>query len=159
MLSFNAAAQKVTSCDCEGFVDLDYKYSVFLFNKPNGSLSKSLKHDFKNEDYLTFEIDKTSGNFFHVKIQYAINGKSYQGWVKKAKYLATFIKNYDSTVLLYLKPNVTSVKILQESSSSVQIADCKDNWIYIKSKSTASIKFEGWLQSKDQCANPYTTCN
>src|SRR5436189_6126793 len=108
LLTFNATAQKATTCACEGFVDLEYKGSILLFDKPNGILLKKLKHDFKKEDYLIFDIDKAIDSFFHVNIQYAINGKSYKGWINKTKYLATFIRNYDTTISLYSKPGLTS---------------------------------------------------
>jgi len=162
LLTINAIGQKISSCACRGIIDPDYKGFVSIYDKPNGITTKSIKHDLKNEDYLVFKIDKVTDSFFHVKLEYAINGKSFQGWISKSKHLITYLRNYDSAISLYSKYNTSSkVKavIPSSSSSSFQIIDCKENWIYIKEIIRKSHKSEGWLKSEDQCANPYTTCS
>lgn len=151
-------SQTTNNCSCEGLVDLNYKKSIPIYNNSFGQIKYNIKQDFKNEDYLTFVIDRDSANFFHLTFTYSMKGTTYSGWVKKANYLGTFSRAYSDTLNLFSKPNLKSKiksKIKDWTDSLLTITSCKDKWVYVKFKNN----IEGWLQDKDQCANPYTTCN
>ena len=151
-------SQQINICACEGLVDTDYKNAIVIYDKPLGQIKHSIKQDFENEDYLTFKIDKDSGNFFHLTFSYSLKDKSYTGWVKKGNYLGIFSRVYNHTLNLFSMPNLTSKvksKIPSWTNAFLPITACKDRWLYIRFRKD----FEGWLQDKDQCANPYTTCN
>ena len=159
--TLNVTAQKIFSCACEGFVDKNFKGSISLLDKPNGSVQQVLQNNLKSEGYLIFSIDKVSDSFFHVKMKYAITDKPYQGWISRSKYLLTSVRNHELAISLYSEPSLTSKTkaiIPNTSSGPFQIFNCAQSWIYIK-KFVKQTKLEGWLQSKDQCPNSNTTCN
>lgn len=107
---------------------------------------------------MSFDIDKESANFFHLTFTYSIKGKIYSDRVKKGNYLGTFSSVYNDTVNIFNRPcllsNIKS-KVRIWTNSLLPIIACKDKWVYVKFKNN----IEGWMQDKDQCANPYTTCN
>ena len=151
-------SQTTSNCSCKGLVDLNYKKTITIYKNPFGQIKYNIKQDFINEDYLTFDIKKDSANFFYLTFTYSIEGKTYSGWVKKANYLGTFSRVYNDTLNLFSKPNLQSSiksKVRSGTNSLLPIIACKDKWVYVKFRD----KIEGWLQGKDQCANPYTTCN
>ena len=151
-------SQQTNTCSCEGLVNTDYKNSIVIYDKPFGQIKHSIKQDFKNEDYLTFIIDKDSANFFHLTFSYSLKDITFTGWTTKANYLGTFSRVYNDTLNLFSRPNLTSKiksRIATWTNALLPITSCKDKWVYIK----LNKDFEGWLQHKDQCANPYTTCN
>ena len=161
LVTINATAQKMFSCACEGFVDKNFKGFISLLDKPNGSAQQVLKNNLKSEGYLIFSIDKVSDSFFHVKMKYAITDKPYQGWISRSKYLLTSVRNHELAISLYSEPSLTSKTkaiIPNTCSGPFQIFNCAQSWIYIKKLATQT-KLEGWLQSKDQCANPNIACD
>ncbi|HSC54317.1 MAG TPA: hypothetical protein VLC98_11870 [Phnomibacter sp.] len=153
--------QQANICSCEGLVDTDYKNAIDIYKAPLGQIKHKIKQDFKNEDYLIFTIDKDSANYFHLTFSYAISGKKFTGWVKKANYFGTHLRVYTGTLKLYNKPNSKSVietKTDSLTNDLLPIIACKDKWVYVNHR-TKNELYVGWLQEKDQCANPYTTCN
>ena len=161
VLTLNVSGQVNSICECQGFVDLSYKGFILLLDKPNGKEINRLRHNFKTEDFLVFDIDSVIGNYFHVKLQHSVIGIPNEGWVFKSKQLMTFVKNYSSSIQLYSKPNKSSnirATISKNLSNTYQIIDCKQKWLKIKGINPQS-KTEGWLKSTDQCANPYTSCS
>lgn len=151
-------SQNVNICSCQGLVDIDYKKSVNIYNKPLKQIQYSLKQDFKNEDYLTFTVDKDSANYFHATFQYEIKNKHYSGWVKKANYLGTYSRVYTGPLRLFTKPNSNSrihSTIATWTNDLLPIYGCKDKWIFVKTSVNKSFK-EGWVKYKDYCSNPYT---
>ena len=153
--------QSNSTCSCEGLIDTEYKGLINIYDRPNGSIKAKLKHNFVNEDYLIFTIEKTFPNYFKVTIAYSISGKAISGWVKKEKHLGTYPRAYSETVQLYSKPNERSkvAGIIQpENAELAQILNCTNDWTYVRLKVKTSLK-EGWLKRSDQCPNPYTTCN
>ena len=139
--------QTTSICSCEGLVDTDYKGLISIYDKPNGKIKFRIKHDFKNEDYLIFTINKSWQDYFNVTLSYAINGKAVSGWVKKNKYLGTYPRAYSEGVRLYSKPD-TSYKvigiILPENAELAQILNCTNNWTYVRLKIKGQIKKAGW---------------
>lgn len=151
-------SQMEKTCSCDGLVDIGYKNAIAIFDKPLGQIKHRIKQDFKNENLLAFTIDKDSSDFFHLTMSYSRTDKAYTGWVKKAAYLGTYSRVYNDTLNLYSKPDLRSrikSRIPTYTNSLLPITACRNKWVYVKIKKSV----EGWLQEKDQCANPYTTCD
>ena len=154
-------AQKMFPCSCKGFVDKQYPGSIAILDSPNGKLLKNARHDLKNRDYLVYSIDKVADSFYHVKMQHAIAGKPVEGWIKKSKYLVTYLNRRDSMVTLYSEPNaVSKIKTVIPGGTPAlfQIFNCTKNWIYIR-KISGIPRLEGWLAAKNQCADPGGICD
>ncbi|MDP3681635.1 MAG: hypothetical protein Q8R22_12450 [Flavobacterium sp.] len=152
-----------TKCNCEALIDIEYKKEITLLEKPNGKIIKKLKHDFKNEDFLTLTIEKDSLGYFKVSLLYLVSAKEFKGWVKKNDHIGTFARNYEPNkkLNLYSESNVNSkVKsTIEDWTNDLYIIEkCAGKWVYVKIKYNGKI-FEGWLKPEMQCANPYTTCN
>jgi hypothetical protein len=148
-------------CSCQGIIDPDYKGVVEIFDNPNGKVTHSVRQDFKNEDFLIFQIDSVSSFHFHATMTYSMSGKRFVGWVPKKKYLGTFPRAYADTIYLYRKPTTQSkplATIAPGNDALVQIINCGNKWVYIKTKKSGAL-LQGWLKPEDQCSNPYTTCN
>ncbi|GAB3820911.1 hypothetical protein GCM10028895_22000 [Pontibacter rugosus] len=67
----------------ELIINPEYKGAVSLYDKPNGKIVASVKHDLEEEDYLTFSASKQTSDFFYGTLEYSISGKKMKGWVKK----------------------------------------------------------------------------
>jgi hypothetical protein len=153
--------QNTNNCSCEGLVDINYKNLIDIYKIPFGQIKYKIKQDFKNEDFLTFSIDKDSANFFHLTFSFSISGKDFTGWVKKANYLGIYSRVYSDTLKLYSMANLKSpinMTIATWTNTLLPIYACKDKWVFIKYSENNRRK-EGWVQDKDQCSNPYTICN
>ena len=161
LLSLNTKAQ-ITKCSCEGFIDLNYKGNIILYAKPHGKIIQSLQQHLKEEDNLMFNIEKMSGNFFYVRIIYAINGTEYSGWIAKESYLQTYVRAYSASIAVLSSPNPQSRSkmILKPATTHCfTIIGCKGNFLKIRWLKNKFKTFEGWIKREDQCANPYTTCS
>ena len=158
------SAQTSTQCNCGAIVDVDFHCKVVVYDKPDGKIVKSLRHDFQKEDYLILTIDKDSLHFFHVDISNALTPESGKtGWIIKTKEIGTYARNYqqNDTLRLYSKPELTSKvqSIIPDWTNELYtITRCFKNWAYVRIKYNGQLK-EGWLQPDKQCYNPYTTCN
>lgn len=148
-------------CSCQGIIDPAYKGVVKIFDKPNGKMMRGLRQNFKNEDFLVFQIDSATSSYFHATITYAVSGKKHAGWISKKEYIGTFPRVYADTAYLYEKANNRAKRLAgipTGRNSLVQIVNCNNKWVYVKTKGH-EIRLQGWLKPEDQCANPYTTCN
>ena len=160
-LAFKSNCQ--TLCNCEAIIDVEYKKKISLFEKPNGQVIKEVKHNVKNDDFLTLIIEKDSLDYFKVNLRHSISGDEIKGWIKKNNYIGTFARNYNSKkrLNLYSKPNLNSeIKstVNEWTNQLYVIHKCSQKWVYVKIKNKGKI-VEGWLQPEMQCPNIYTTCN
>ena len=149
---------------CNVLIDPEYKGDIAVYVKPFGKLDKIIKQDFKNEDYLVFNILNQDSEYFYGTLTYSISGKHVNGWIKKAKYIGTYGRNYGGTrVRLNLYAKSTSKSLIKNivpewTNQLYQVTDFNKDWVYVKINYKGTIK-EGWLSPDMQCANPYTTCN
>lgn len=152
-------AQSLNKCNCQAFIDLNFKNEIIVYDKPNGITIKKLKHDFKNEDYLTLDIHNDTVGFFQIDISNAIKGKYYHGWIKKSNLINVYTR-FDKTAL-FSNPDIKSkinFIIPQQTNEVFIIENCKDKWVYGRIKYNGRF-IKGWLQYSDQCPAIYTTCN
>ena len=156
-----AYGQASLNCQCDGLVDPNFTESIPIYDYPKGRLVQQIRHNIKNEDYLVFTIDKDSAEYFHLMFSYAINGRSYAGWVRKGKMFGIYPRAYSDKLPIYSKPNNTADKsgnIAPGEINFLTILRCRNNWVFIK-LNYKKTNNTGWLRKQDQCDNPYTTCN
>jgi len=157
----NSSAQQPVSCACKGFVDSNYVGIIHLKDTRTGKSVQSIPYKHKKGNYLLFDITQAADSFFFVKMRYAISGNSYEGWIKKSKYLVTFLKQESLEIPLLYEASYTSkikTKIPTKSFINFQIFNCTQNWVYIKGLKRDS-KLQGWIHSQNQCINPLANCD
>jgi hypothetical protein len=159
--SIQAQFVKHKALNCEVLIDVNYKGYINIYDI-NGKIIKKLKHNFKEEDFVTLTIIGKNDSMYNVTAYYCIKGGVIKGWVKKnTPQIGTYSRGYSSAVTLYSKPDKYSKiqsTIKEYSPKLMHIKDCENNWVYV-SVIIAHKKYEGWLSPDNQCANPYTTCN
>ena len=157
----NSSAQKPVSCACKGFVDSNYVGVIYLKDTRTGKSVQSIPYKHKSGNYLLFDITQAADSFFFVKMRFAISGNSYEGWIKKSKYLVTFLKQVSPEISLLYEASYTSkVKTIISSkiSTNFQIFNCTQNWVYIKDLKRDS-KLQGWIHSQNLCISPLANCD
>jgi hypothetical protein len=152
-----------TSCNCEAFIDQHYEGQIFIYDKPNGLKIDSIKNDLKNEDYLVINIQKDDSNYFYVRIKRSIAALDKSGWIKKSSYVVVTPSNFKNSkkLVLYSKADINSdpkMTLNEYVYLIFEIKACKNDWMYVKAK-YKSIEYIGWLAKRNQCSNPYSTCN
>ena len=161
LLAFlNSPGQKPISCTCKGFIDTSYRGTIYLMDSPKGKITQSIPYEHIARNYLLFDITQVADSFFFVRMNYAISGGTYQGWIKKAKHLITFVKRDGLELPLFYEASLTSkirIKTSTKKVSQFEIFNCTQNWLYIRELKKVSL-FHGWIHSKDQCANPTAVC-
>ena len=77
-----------------------------------------------------------------------------KGWVF-APLLGLYTKGYgQKSVPLYDQPTEISKIVGQvPSDSEVTLLDCSGTWVRVKTS-----HFKGWLEARQQCSSPFTTC-
>lgn len=132
-----------------------------VYNKAKKDVvSYFIMNDTIKEEYFLIQILSKNRNLVKVKTASAFEeSKISEGWME-LKYLGIYTnsKNKEGSVPLYLKPDIQSDNTKLITNKIVKILDIKDDWYKVVSFSKHS-KFIGWIKKKDQCANPYSTCN
>ena len=138
-LIFNGIAQTGEDNKTETLVLLDIKYkgTICLYNK-EGKLIKKLKHNFKEEDYLVFNIVGKNDSMYNVRANYAIAGFIATGWIKRSNSkLGVYSKAYSSILNLYQYPknNGPIQQAIKEYNPELfEVKDWQDGWQYIYTK-------------------------
>src|SRR5687768_7228343 len=81
-------------CNCSVFIDPDYKGKINVLTAPNGGLQKTIRHDFKNEDYIILDVKEWAGDFLYVYANYSINGAITKGWVRMNNAIGIYTRDY-----------------------------------------------------------------
>ncbi|MBS1732881.1 MAG: hypothetical protein JST02_06255 [Bacteroidetes bacterium] len=158
--SLDANAQKTIPCSCKGFIDTNYKGSLLLKDAPKGKVIQPIPYQHKKGDYLLFDITQTADSFFFIKMKYTVSGIAYQGWIKKGKYLATYLKKDSTTLPLFYEASYTAKvknKVPGKGVNYFEIFNCTQNWLYIRELKKNS-KLQGWIHSQTQCPVPSASC-
>ncbi|MGV3538904.1 MAG: hypothetical protein ACO1OQ_03785 [Rufibacter sp.] len=147
----------------ELLIDPEYRENIIVFDKPNGKAIASIKHDIEDEDFLIFNVTKQATDFFYGTLTYSISDKQITGWVKKAKHIGIYTRNYNpgEPLNFYSSPSKTSkvnITILKWNNALYQVTSVEKGWVFVKIK-TGGKTVQGWLSPEMQCANYYTTCN
>lgn len=130
-----------------------------LYEKPiSQNIVDSIINDSINEVYYCVSIIKFTRNRAFVST--FIDDETltmHRGWVDW-KYLGIRLNN--DTIFTRHQPSSKSkvwCVIDQPNWRDIYPVKCaRDGWLYIMDKNRNII---GWVDPKDQCANPYTTCN
>ncbi|MCI1732778.1 MAG: hypothetical protein LKM33_00210 [Bacteroidales bacterium] len=79
------------------FLNLSFKNRVYVYDKPNGKILKSIKQDSANEDYLMFMLLKREKNMFFVRAYSSLDGrKIIDGWIDKNYPLGIYSSVYNN---------------------------------------------------------------
>jgi len=154
-------AQQKPKCDTSAFLSLDFKGKKSIYDKPSGKVIRFLKQDFKNEDYITFEIIDKNDSMFYVSASYEIAGFISKGWIKKDCNIGIYSRAYDTPLKLYTNPNTTSKIscIIKEYNPNMYIViDCIGQWLKVKTIYKGKL-YIGWMSPDMQCCNVYSTCS
>lgn len=163
LLSLFAWSQGITqNCNCKGLVDWNYSNTILLYDKIDGLIIDTLMNDKENENSLVFVIIEDGKKYFKVDIGLSQDEIWKTGWIKKGNYLGTYARNYSTEkLILYSKPNLKSKPktVIKEYYEGIyEITKCSGEWVEVK-VTINSKQFNGWLERKMQCPNPYTNCN
>ncbi|WP_266204389.1 hypothetical protein [Pontibacter kalidii] len=147
----------------EVIINPAYKGSITIYDKPNGRIVASVKHDFEEEDYLTFSVSNQTADFFYGTLEYSISGKKFKGWVKKGKHIGTYARNYEPRKPIKLMSGASvnskvSTTVPEQPNLFYQVTAFDKKWAYVNVLYKGQVK-QGWLSPEMQCSNPYTTCN
>jgi len=146
------------------FLNIDYKGSIDVFDKPNGKIIKSLKNDFEGEDFVMFDLLHKNDSMFFVISYYSTSDSIIaKGWIHKSKYISIYTRANDAVnrpLILYKYPNNTSQIVAKDMEYNIdmyEVIDFEGRWLKIKAKINGKI-YEGWIPPEMQCSNVYTTC-
>ena len=145
------------------FLDIEYKGTVHIYDRPGGKIITTLKNDIDNENFVTFNILQDSDTMFQVSAFYTLNEDSIisTGWIKKNDNLGIFTRGYGD-LMLYKSPNKEEKVIVPENSVySINmwiVTDSQGEWLKVKATVDGK-KYEGWLSPEMQCCNVYSTCS
>lgn len=160
VLNNPVTGQKTFVCNCKGFIDTGFKGNIAFYEKPGGKQISLVKYQHKKSNYLLFDIDQVADSFFYVRMKYALTGESFRGWIRKSGNLVTMLRKSGAGIELYAEPGAASkirYHIPGPVSGNFQIFNCSKSWLYIKGLLQKPL-VEGWLQTKDQCVQPVSTC-
>jgi len=147
-------------CNCDFLINQEFKNTIAVYESPNGKVVKNVKHDFEHESFLTGIILQDSADHFKVSIKHDMMKVQYTGWLKKADYIGTFTKDYSGKLQLYTNADGKSKikEVVKGMNGMYKVKYCKKKWPYVEVTVDGKVR-KGWLNPKDQCNNPYTTCN
>lgn len=167
VIVFFLVATVLTAHAVDGYLDVvinpEYKGAVTLYDKPNGKIVASVKHDFEDEDFLFFTVSDQTSDFFYGTLEYAISGKKVKGWAKKGKHIGLYVRNYEARKPLELYSGTSagskvSATVPVWDNQFYQVTAFDKKWAYVNVTYKGQVK-QGWLSPDMQCANAYTTCN
>ena len=168
LCSLNLFAQEGDKIHYENLVEAYYdnntKRPLYIYDSVNGTIVDTLKPiEAKNSWYKIAIIDSEYGWFKIKNIQRLPNLHTNYGyenhWVKTSDFLISVDSfNENHRVYLYDEPTDKSNKIHKiDSWQSVHIIETSDLWTMVSFK-VGKKRVNGWLNFKDQCAYPWTTC-
>lgn len=148
---------------CDAVIYWKYEGMIKIYDEPNGTELKSLQNNINNENFVWLKIKELRDNFFYVEITSEMDRITYNGWIKRSKYIGAFMKHEKEymDLSLYSKPNdelSELIEIKNWKAGFVTIEECKTEWTKI------SVYFDerqitGWIDSDKICANNYSSCN
>ena len=155
------AQHKPCRCNNAGALLIPQGEKVPLYKKSDGKTIKwIIENDTITEDYCSLTIKKIQGDFALISAWKPLANIRSEGWIP-LKYLGIRPAVYSGELYLYEKPDRNSKinsTIIDPEWAYYQILDCCDKWLYVVF-SDKGVVYEGWMDPKDQCDNPYSTCN
>ena len=143
-------------------LNYEFKGGILLFNTPDSKVCKILKHNFKSDDYIYFDILNQNDSMFYVRANYSINGTIAKGWIKKNNAaLGIYAKAYSGNLKLYLsasKSSKISAIVKEYTPGFYQVLDSKKGWLNVEIEVNGK-QYKGWMEPGMQCADHYNTCN
>lgn len=145
------------------FLNPDYRGSIKIYNKPNGKILQSLRHDFKEENYISFNILKSDSGIFYIEAFDMYEKILVNGWISKSDRLVTCLRQPNLDLVLYEEAgyNKKQIAVLKPYYPEYLIVidcDCKSKWMKIKTIYKGET-YIGWIPPEKQCCNVYSTCS
>lgn len=147
-------------CNSAAFIDIEYKDSILLYDKPGGKVIQYLKHNFENEAYIHFKILKKKGKMLYVKAS-TIDSVYPNGWININSHIGVYSRAYNRGLKLYSLPNEKSKvqsTIKEYDNDMYTVIDCCGDWLKVK-RILHGKTYIGWMPPEMQCADLYTTCS
>ena len=137
---------------------------LYVYDAVNGNVIDTLNNiEAKNAYYKIAVVDSEYGWFKIKNIQRLPESYKNYGyedhWVRASNFLI-HVDNYneDSRVYLYDLPSKKSNRIHKlDNYQKAHIIEISDRWAKVTFR-VGKKEIEGWLDYKDQCAYPWTTC-
>lgn len=133
---------------------------VDIYNSPNGRILYSIINDTIKEDYFSLLVRETNDGWLRVIPSSILDTSKAEGWIKISN-TGIYTNNYSSSLKLYKEAKQGSPKLIEikeYNNDMLSIIEYKDCWLLVETKNGKTTT-SGWLSPKDQCANPYSTCN
>lgn len=142
------------------FVKLLEETRVPLYDSTCQFVVDTLHHDIINENYVLLRVESCVGEMIFVQPYWSLSGDTCtpKGWV----YLSEDITIYphDDVFPLYIKPSYVSDSVMvRYEGDELPVLKYSNGWVYTQIFDITGRKSEGWLSPRNQCDNPYTTCN
>lgn len=148
----------------ETFYNKESKQPLFVYDNVDGKIIDTLSNvEGENAYYKIAIIDSQYGWFKIKNIQrlpalYENYGYENQ-WVRASNFMV-HVANYDENTRVYLYdlPSMKANRIHKlDNFQKVNVVEISDRWakVYL---GIGKKRIEGWLDFKDQCAYPWTTC-
>jgi len=161
-VSFNVDTLDIKNDTAIIFLDLSFKNKVYVYDRPNGKILKSIRQDSINEDYLMFMLLKKDKNMFFVRAYSSLDGrKIIDGWIDKNYPLGIYSSVYNDELKLFKLPYDRKKIVAQHivySPNAYKVIDFYGNWLLVKFIINNKIMY-GWMPPEYQCNNVYSTCS
>ncbi|WP_047546257.1 hypothetical protein [Psychroserpens sp. Hel_I_66] len=168
LLSLNLTAQdenKIHYRDLvEAYYDNDSKRPLNIYDSINGQVVNTFNVLEGKTNYYKIAILESEYGWFKIKniqrLPSDAKDYGYENFWVQSKDFIIHIDNYDEDhrVYLYDLPTKKSNRIHKLDNFQItSVIETSDLWAKVKCK-IGNKKIEGWLDFKDQCAYPWTTC-
>lgn len=148
----------------EAYYNKESVKPLYIYDAVDGNIIDTLFNIESKNAYYKISIIESQYGWFKIKnlqrLPESYKNYDYENhWVKSSNFLI-HVDNYDEkrVVYLYDLPSKKSNRIHKLDDFQItNVIEISDRWAKVKFK-VGKKTIEGWLDFKDQCAYPWTTC-
>lgn len=144
------------------FLDIDFSGKIQIFDKPNGTIIKTLKNNIHEGDFIMFDLSEKNDSMFYITAYSSLdNTLITKGWIYKNNHIGIYSSTYNRNFILYKIPYNEKEIIAIDTAynpNMYEVIDFEGKWLKIKAKIN-NTDYEGWIPPEEQCSNVYSTCN
>lgn len=144
------------------FLDIDFSGKVQIFDKPKGTVIKTLKNNINEEDFIMFDLLEKNDSMFYITAYSSLDNTFItKGWIYKNNHIGIYSSTYNRNFILYKMPyNEKEIIAIDKeyNPNMYEVIDFESRWLKIKAKINGK-KYKGWIPPEEQCSNVYSTCN
>lgn len=146
---------KTCQCKLSSFTLSNPHDSAKITLEPNGIEVLSLNFPYGNEnEECVFFFDVIACDNGWVKIKEKNSNGNF--WIEPKK---LGISGKEFGFNLYAYPESKKSIHFSNRGKILTLLGCEGNWALVQYQNDEGSIIKGWLSPKDQCANPFTTCN